>query len=450
MPAIEDITTNALPGFPFDSVYDFISEINRPVDKTTMSSLRFRFSIADLKFDVEKVKKKKDPQEIVDGINCKLTRLAVWRDALQAVSDGPDMFTEEAQWAEKVKGRFQSMRALMQAGDPAKLLDSQYDKKATFLRIIDQWSDRLKRNFKYIYQSQREPEDFALQVLRSDWRVDLADTAAALSRAPLLDLGGPAFTPGSLQPLFEERAWPPDYAAAEALHEMLVWQRLANKVRMAADLPPSTVTRMAFVRGRTTERLLVDTFAGVEGWLRGGAADVFVRRAVMYELGLHAEAAEDDLDHTERWAACVSDLDDYVRTQSAAESRGVKDMFRGWIAEGKAFLDWFTALVRDLDLVDKVRCVLPCVGLVTLSADGESVARARASLVGAHRGAAGRRAAERGGTRQRERGGRRGQSGSVAPLQARAQARRVPGPEHALAQTRRQGQGGGGGAGRAR
>ena len=74
VPAIEDIVTNNLPGFPFDSLHDFVAEINRPVDKVSMASLRFKFSVGDLRYDVEKMKKKKDPQELVDGINCKLTR----------------------------------------------------------------------------------------------------------------------------------------------------------------------------------------------------------------------------------------------------------------------------------------------------------------------------------------------------------------------------------------
>jgi hypothetical protein len=63
-----------------------------------MSTLRFKYSTLDLKFDVEKVKTKKDPQEMVDNINCKLTRLATWRDILVNVSDGPDFFSNESKY----------------------------------------------------------------------------------------------------------------------------------------------------------------------------------------------------------------------------------------------------------------------------------------------------------------------------------------------------------------
>ena len=60
-----------------------------------MATLRFKYSIADLRFDAEKMKTKRDPQEVIDGINCKLTRLANWRDALLRAPDGPDFFSNE-------------------------------------------------------------------------------------------------------------------------------------------------------------------------------------------------------------------------------------------------------------------------------------------------------------------------------------------------------------------
>ena len=68
--------SNNIASFPFPSVYDFISEINRPCDQETMGTLRFTFQVKDFKYDLTKMKKKKkNPQEIIDSINCKLTRL---------------------------------------------------------------------------------------------------------------------------------------------------------------------------------------------------------------------------------------------------------------------------------------------------------------------------------------------------------------------------------------
>ena len=43
-------------------VFDFINEINRPVDPATMGQLRYTFKIQDLKYDITKLSKKKNPQ----------------------------------------------------------------------------------------------------------------------------------------------------------------------------------------------------------------------------------------------------------------------------------------------------------------------------------------------------------------------------------------------------
>lgn len=53
--------SNDIEGFPFASIYDFISEINRPPDLETMSKLKFNYKVTDLKVDVSKLKKPKNP-----------------------------------------------------------------------------------------------------------------------------------------------------------------------------------------------------------------------------------------------------------------------------------------------------------------------------------------------------------------------------------------------------
>lgn len=51
-------------------------------DPITMSELRFTFKPQDFKCDIVLMAKKKNPQKVVDSINCKLTRLQKWRDIL--------------------------------------------------------------------------------------------------------------------------------------------------------------------------------------------------------------------------------------------------------------------------------------------------------------------------------------------------------------------------------
>ena len=87
LPNFEDTITNQIPNFPFPSIYDFISEINRPVDPFTMANLKFKFTTLDLKFNLEQMKKKKrNPQDYVDMINTQLTRLQKWRDVLTTIT----------------------------------------------------------------------------------------------------------------------------------------------------------------------------------------------------------------------------------------------------------------------------------------------------------------------------------------------------------------------------
>lgn len=239
LPSFESTLTNSIPSFPFPSVYDFVSEINRPVDPATMASLRFNFQVRDLKFDVEKMKKKnKNPQDYVDIINSRLTRLAKWRDVLTEGDDGvPDPFAGVSQaheWGQRVRLSYQSL--LVQARrDPKYALDNQYNKRATFIKIIDEWSLRLKQSFKFIYESKRlPPQDFMAPILASKWRAQVMQLTRLPAQVAFLDLEGPVFKPGAPKALFNESRrvmWERNYAVAPVMTEMLVWLRDVERVK---------------------------------------------------------------------------------------------------------------------------------------------------------------------------------------------------------------------------
>lgn len=72
------LLNNDIKSFPFPTVFDFITEINRPIDILSRTKSRFSYKINDLKYDLKKMAKKIDPQEFVDVINCRLTRLQNW------------------------------------------------------------------------------------------------------------------------------------------------------------------------------------------------------------------------------------------------------------------------------------------------------------------------------------------------------------------------------------
>jgi hypothetical protein len=361
VPSAEEIITNDIPEFPFPTIYDFISEINRPPDQSTMLSLRFRYTTKDLKYDLEKMKKKKNPQEVVDSINCKLSRLAQWRDVLTKESENePDPFIESAEWGEQIKQRIRSLKALR--SDPKKALDTQYNKRKTFVKIIDQWSDRLKRSFKFIYQSQRPPEDFKMPILRSKWRNEIVNASKLFSQSAFLDLKGPDFVVGAPAPLFDNERyllWESDYPAGLALFEMLAWSEYIGPV--AADFSlEAPIVQHTYSRGFITERVMADFWAAFSLFLESKPAPAksLPAREILSDLRyglsktLRLEGPEED--HTEQFVKCLHALNDFTRRTSMKEMKPVKEMYRDLFNDGKELVDWWTTVVCDLDLTEEV------------------------------------------------------------------------------------------------
>lgn len=361
VPSADEIVTNDIPEFPFPTIYDFISEINRPPDPSTMLSLRFRYTTKDLKYDLEKMKKKKNPQEVVDSINCKLSRLAQWRDVLTKEDENePDPFIESAEWGEQIKQRIRSLKALK--SDPKKALDTQYNKRKTFVKIIDQWSDRLKRSFKFIYQSQRPPEDFKIPILRSKWRNEIVNASKLFSQSAFLDLKGPDFVVGAPAPLFDNERyllWESDYPAGLALFEMLAWAEDVGPVAPDFSLE-APIVQHTYSRGFITERVMADFWSAFSLFLENkpASAKALPAREILSDLrcGLsktpRLEGPEED--HTEQFVRCLHALNDFTRKASTKEAKPVKEMYRDLFNDGKELVDWWTTIVCDLDLTEEV------------------------------------------------------------------------------------------------
>ena len=240
-----------------------------------MSDLRFKFRPQDFKYDLVQMARKKNPQKVVDGINCKLTRLQNWRDILSKdPGNMPDPFTEPGDWSAAVAAKYNRLKESAQ-NDPKGFLNTQYDKRTTFIKIIDLWSDRLKRAFKYIYQSQRPPEDFITPILKSRWRNEVLNTTRLFAQIPFLDLQGPDFQPGKPEPLFDtnrELMWEENYKVDVAMSEMIVWLKRIDRVNMflGEDKTHSYTEQIAlhtYSRGCITERTMHDCWLGIEKWL---------------------------------------------------------------------------------------------------------------------------------------------------------------------------------------
>lgn len=55
----EKLISNDIPSFPFPTVYEFIAEINRPIDVGAKTTQKFFFRPKDLKYDLKKMAKKR-------------------------------------------------------------------------------------------------------------------------------------------------------------------------------------------------------------------------------------------------------------------------------------------------------------------------------------------------------------------------------------------------------
>merc|ERR1711871_356390 len=368
VPTPDEMLNNEIPDFPFPTVYDFISEINRPAEPNQANqAMRFNFRVKDLKYDVEKMKKKKkNPQEIVDSINTKLTRLANWKDVLLKDDETmPDPFAQSAEWGEKIKLKYQSLKAL--ASDPKKALDTQYDKRKTFIKIIDQWSDRLKRSFKYIYQSQREYEDFATPILRSRWRNEIVNASKLFSQTAFLDMKGPHYEIGNPAPVFDPDRyflWDSDYPSAVAMFEMMTW---FESMEFLLPSVGGSIRQHTYSRGFITERVLTDFWKGIAQWVKdpsvlnthGHSAKSLLDVVATSDITLvpARNKATDQRDHTEVFLDSLHALNELSRESSVGEMKPVKQMYRDYFFMGKELVDWWTTFVRDMDLVQDVAAV---------------------------------------------------------------------------------------------
>lgn len=363
-PAVEDAVTNDIPAFPFPTVFDFISEINRPPDPLTMSQLTFDYKVTDFKYDLAKMAKKKNPQEVLKSINCKLTRLQKWREILSQPNknDLPDPFVDAASWSESVKLKYQSLKSLAKS-DGKLALDTQYDKRTTFIKIIDLWSDRLKRSFKFTYFASKRPqEDFQQAILDSKWRNEVLNTTRLLAECPFLSFGGPTFTPGNPTPIFKEDRfvmYDSSYPVELVLYEMLTWLKSMKVVEEISGFPSfGPITQHTYSRGLVTERVMFDVWQGLAQWFgeTKPKRQLNLSAALLSESlslkGNHRALPISNQDHTDAFFSSLREINSMSRKTSFEASSSVKDFYKSYYGSGTDLVDWWTTLVRDLDLTD--------------------------------------------------------------------------------------------------
>ena len=377
-PSLERVVNNDIPGFPFDNVYDFISEINRPPDPETVNNLKVQFTAQDLKINLSKSKSKKDPKEFLLNINVRLSRLQKWKELLESQVDNhlSDEYLEY--FPVKTLRKYQSLISLVKL-DPKRALETQYDKKRVYLDIIRKWSDRLKKAFKYQYISKEKPFDYDAAMESSAWKSDLRNTTVMLSKVPFLDLDGPTFTPGAPKPLFGYDVVPltSQFSVTKVMYEMLTWIKYMEDAISFAGFEMSyfgTITHHVYSRAMLPERALSDCWFGISTWARDLDASLEGSATTPASMRLSMEdildkiagnrdpnqmeyapptQAQEAADHTEEFLRTLQKLNDFSRKRSTADGMSVKEMFKYWNEEAKSFVTWWSALIKDLDVANE-------------------------------------------------------------------------------------------------
>lgn len=367
----DDIVTNDIPSFPFQTVYDFISEINRPADPATMASLKYNFKIQDLKYDLEKMAKKKDPKEVVESINCKLTRLEKWQAVLEAPDDNPtNPFIDVSKWSEETRKKYESLKYLA-ANDPKKALDTQYDKRKVFLKIIEQWIDRLKRNFKYIYSTQSATRGYVDLSKQEDRSVNaLRELTSAFDNSVFLEFDGPEFLPGEPRLFYQSDRydyWSVNYSVEDALLETVTWLEKIDEIQNYAfenldilGLPINSITQHSYSKGFLSERAMYDFWQSFAAWKKASSiprlsssSESDNSKSSNNRLVLR-ESTEQEVDHQTMFLQSIKDVNTFTRTESLASSRKVREIYSDWSKKSQELVIWWKSLLGELDLDDKL------------------------------------------------------------------------------------------------
>ena len=206
----------------------------------------------------------------------------------------------------------------------------------------------------------------------SAWRNEVLNTTRLLGEAPFLDFAGPNFTPGAPKPLFMDDRYvmySPAYEVGLIMYEMLAWLRKMEAVQSVASISTGNViVQHTYSRGELTERTMFDVWLGISHWLQSANVDDTIKSkasisskplqsaaALTDSLSLHRPRfLQTEIDHTDDFMATLRGINKVAREKSVSESSSVKDLFKGYYTEGKKLTEWWTQMIRDLDLLPEM------------------------------------------------------------------------------------------------
>ena len=188
----------------------------------------------------------------------------------------------------------------------------------------------------------------------------MLNTTKLLGQSLFLDFKGPDFMLGQPAPTFEENRyvlWESDYPVELALYEMLVWIR-DNRMNIYSGGPVS-IEQHTYSRGFITERIMADFWQGLSRCLNTSSKSIkFDEFELISKLSSRGIGQTQNPtyfnDHTVQFLDSIHNLNEFTRNLSIDYRSGVKDIYRQIFSQGKELVDWWTTLIRDLDMVEDI------------------------------------------------------------------------------------------------
>jgi hypothetical protein len=191
----------------------------------------------------------------------------------------------------------------------------------------------------------------------------MLNTTRLLGQVPFLNFGGPNFQPGFPDPIFRDDRYimyNSGYEVELILYEMLAWfKNVASAEKIISTCTFSSIIQHTYSRGLITERVMFDVWQGLHHWTQKlkSKTPVMNAKVLIGQLSATKRTIVEDLDHTDAFLKSLRAINSLSRETSMEKRSSIKEMFKTFYQNGIGLSDWWTTLVRDLDLTDKIEAV---------------------------------------------------------------------------------------------
>lgn len=377
----ETMNDNSLPNnniksFPFPNIFEFIAEINRPIDLTSQSLKKvYHLKVKDLKYDLKKLSKKYNPQEFVDTMNCRLNRLCYWKSILKEykLEQSHLIFQSDYDFLISTKQKYQFLKSQIQI-NPKYVLESQYDQVLVYTDFIDSWITRLLGNFKHAYQRyfkdiQQQQKDLHVSESSLQWKGSLENIHKMIRKIPILDYEFELnpFNDDSIQmensALLIDTSYVfmnNDFNEKSVISEMLLWvDRITKSILFAYNRDRSkilfdSIEAYVCIKSSSIENILFHSFSSIHQWLESSNEEF--KRPIDIKHVLKRSLNDETLTgfQNKKYFQFLRELNTFSRNQSNLMKSNVKSMYLTLSQNTEHGINWFYELVKDLDLSEEI------------------------------------------------------------------------------------------------